>query len=83
MVEKDNLLVKLKYTQNKSTGYFLLSYVCSEEGVGHKVNKPIPNLKKISRIFTIDVNPVNEQECMFEQGMYLYVFNCLCFVNET
>ena len=31
---------------------------------------------------TIDDNPVDEGECMFEQGMYLYVFHYLCFVND-
>ena len=30
---------------------------------------------------TIDGNPVDEGEFMFEEGMYL-TFYCLCFVNE-
>ena len=27
-------------------------------------------------------NPFGEVECMFEQGIYLYVLYCLCFVND-
>ena len=31
---------------------------------------------------TIDGDPVVEEGSMFERGMYLYVFYCLCFVND-
>ena len=27
-------------------------------------------------------NPFGEVECMFEQGIYLYVLYCLCFLND-
>ena len=31
---------------------------------------------------TIDGGPVYEGDCMIEEGFYLSVFYCLCFVKE-
>ena len=48
-------------------GLFFLMCVCSEERVGHKANKPISELpKKKCRLLTIDGNPIDEGEFMFE-----------------
>ena len=38
--------IKIKYVKKKEMGYFFLTHVCSEEEVGHKVNKPIFDLQK-------------------------------------
>ena len=53
--------IKIKYVKKKEMGYFFLTHVCSEEEVGHKVNKPIFDLqKKQGKLLTIDGNPVDE-----------------------
>ena len=63
--------------------YFQLTGVCSDEAFGHEVNKYDSDLpSKGDELLTIDGNPVDEGEFMFEQGIYLSVFYCLCFVNE-
>ena len=58
-------------------GSFLLTYICSKEEFGHNVNGPISDL------FNIDGNNVDEVEFIFEEGIYLYMFYCLHFLNET
>ena len=56
-------------------GYFLLMYACSEKELGHNLNKPISGLpKKWDELLAIGGNPVDEEEFMFEQGVYLSVF---------
>ena len=56
---------------------------CVKEQVGHKVNDPIYSLtKKVGEMLTIDFNPVDEGEFMFEQAIYLYFLSCLCFIIE-
>ena len=53
---------------------FLTMYVCSEEEVDQKVSGTIYYPQKQLELLTIYGNPVDEGECMFENGMYLSIF---------
>ena len=41
-----------------------------------------PTQKHKSGWLTIDGDPVVEEPCMFEIGMYFYVFYCLCYIKD-
>ena len=76
-------LVQFKYMQKIEMGSCLLTSICSEEEVDNNINKTIFDLsQKEGELLTIDVNSIDEEEFMFEQDMYFYVFHCLYVVNE-
>ena len=62
---KKKFLVQFEYGQKRDMGYFLL-HICSEEGVGHKVNEPISDLPpKEGVLLTINDNLVGEGKFIF------------------
>ena len=46
VVGKKNFLFQFKYWHNRYIGSCFITHLCSEEGVGHKANKPISDLPK-------------------------------------
>ena len=73
LMGENKFLVQFEDGQNIYMGYFLLGQVCSEEEVVHEVNSPIYDLPPQSELLTIDGNPVDEVECMFEKVIYFSV----------
>ena len=45
------------------------------------MDEPLSNSpeKEQNELLTIDGDPEVGEPCMFVKGMYLYVFNCLCY----
>ena len=49
------------------------------------MDEPISDIppKKQGELLTIYGDHDVEEHCMFERGMYFYVFYCLCYDKET
>ena len=61
-----------------------LLYVYLKEEACLDLYDPISEIlqKEQGGLLTIDGGPVIEEGSMFEIGVYLPIFYCLCFVNE-
>ena len=83
MVGKKKFLVQFEDGQKREMSSCSLVYVCLKQEVCLEVDEPISDLpeKEQGKLLTIDRDPGVEEPCMFEIGMYLSVFYCLCYVK--
>ena len=84
VIGKKKFLVKFQYGKKSEMISCLIFYACLKEEVGQELDKPISKFppKLQGEFLTIDGDTVCEGYYMSSRFMYLYVFYCLCFVNE-
>ena len=70
--------------QKRETSSSSLSYLYEKEEVGQELDETISDPPKIGQgeLLTIDGGPVCKGYGMFEKGMHLSIFYCLCFVED-
>ena len=81
---KNELLVQFEVWKKKEMNIFLLAYVFSKEEVCLEMDDPISGFtqKEQGELLTIDGDNVVEETCVFERGVYFYVFYFLFCVKE-
>ena len=84
VVGNNKILFKFLGGHKKDISASLLSCLYSKDEVFKKAYYTIYDLTKIlqRRILSIDGNPVCEGDYMFEKGIYLSIFYCLCFIED-
>ena len=81
---KKKFLVQSKDGKNKEMSSCSIIYVCSTYEACLDMDEPISNLtkKEQGKLWNIDGYTDVEGPCMFDGGMYLSVFYCLCYVKK-
>ena len=84
VVGKKKFLVQFEDIQKIYMSASFMSYLCEKEELGQEEYETISGLPKIVQVglLIIDGDPVCEGDGMFEKGVHLYIFYCLCFVED-
>ena len=82
MMGKNKFLVKFKDGKKKEMSSCSLMVLFSKVEVD--MDEPLSKLpkKEQGQFLIIDGYPEVEEPCMFEIGMYLSLFYCVCYVKE-
>ena len=84
VVGNKKLLFNFEGGQKRDISASLISCLFSKDEVFQEVYYTIYGLPKIlqGEILGINRNPFCEGDYMFEKGIYLSIFYCLCFIED-
>ena len=82
LVGKNKLLFIFEHGKKKEISFSSLVLLSSKEEVYMDETISHSPEKQQGELLTIVGDPEVGEPCMFEKGMYLYVFYCLCYVKD-